>query len=176
MSRSGARSDRLGAVSTNCIYGSRVHGGDDPTKPGERVKTNGPDSPTLARLTWPAHAPVWACRTKRTRRCWIWCARWRRLMVRGKRMTAPAAAAAREIAAFLWEKAPHVEPLPTNLPRHENRRSSAGTDLISHEHRHRSCNAGDGTPVAEFPQYRSRVGAYTDARRNIGPGQHSVRR
>ena len=41
------------------------------------------------------------------------CARYRRLMARGKRTTVVTTAIAREIAAFLWEIARHVEPAPT---------------------------------------------------------------
>jgi transposase len=38
------------------------------------------------------------------------CARYRRLMARGKRKTVAITAIAREIAAFLWDIATHVEP------------------------------------------------------------------
>jgi transposase len=40
------------------------------------------------------------------------CARYRRLMAKGKRNTVVVAAIAREIAAFLWAIARHVEPMP----------------------------------------------------------------
>jgi hypothetical protein len=40
------------------------------------------------------------------------CARYRRLLARGKRNTIVVAAIAREIAAFLWAIARHVEPAP----------------------------------------------------------------
>jgi hypothetical protein len=40
------------------------------------------------------------------------CARYRRLMAKGKRNTVGVAAVAREIAAFLWAIARHVEPMP----------------------------------------------------------------
>jgi transposase len=42
------------------------------------------------------------------------CARFRRLMARGKRNTIVAVAIAREIAAFLWDIAQHVPPQPSS--------------------------------------------------------------
>ena len=41
------------------------------------------------------------------------CARYRRLTARGKKKTVAVVAIAREIGAFLWDIARHVEPLPT---------------------------------------------------------------
>ena len=40
------------------------------------------------------------------------CARYRRLAARGKRMTVVTTAIARELAAFLWDIARHVDPYP----------------------------------------------------------------
>ncbi len=40
------------------------------------------------------------------------CARYRRLVAKGKRTTVATIAIAREIAAFLWDIARHVEPAP----------------------------------------------------------------
>jgi hypothetical protein len=40
------------------------------------------------------------------------CARYRRLMAKGKRKTVAVTAIAREIAAFLWAIAREVEPMP----------------------------------------------------------------
>jgi transposase len=44
------------------------------------------------------------------------CARFRRLMAKGKRTTVATTAIAREIAAFLWDIANHVEPAPMSSP------------------------------------------------------------
>ncbi|HYZ39001.1 MAG TPA: IS110 family transposase [Stellaceae bacterium] len=44
------------------------------------------------------------------------CARYRRLMTKGKRTTVATTAIAREIAAFLWDIANHVEPAPMPPP------------------------------------------------------------
>ena len=49
------------------------------------------------------------------------CARYRRLMARGKRNTVVVVAIARELAAFLWAIARHIDPLrspPTTAPHH----------------------------------------------------------
>jgi transposase len=43
------------------------------------------------------------------------CARYRRLMAKGKRNTVAVTAIAREIAAFLWAIAREVEPMPTSM-------------------------------------------------------------
>ncbi|MBV9789221.1 MAG: IS110 family transposase [Chloroflexi bacterium] len=44
------------------------------------------------------------------------CARYRRLMAKGKRNTVAVTAVAREMAAFLWAIARHVDPLPLETP------------------------------------------------------------
>jgi transposase len=44
------------------------------------------------------------------------CARYRRLMARGKQKTVVTTAVAREIVGFLWDIAHHVEPAPMNAP------------------------------------------------------------
>lgn len=44
------------------------------------------------------------------------CARYRRLMAKGKRNTVVVVAIAREIAAFLWAIARHIDPLPLQTP------------------------------------------------------------
>jgi len=40
------------------------------------------------------------------------CARYRRSIAKGKRTTITVTAVARELAAFLWDSAQHVEPMP----------------------------------------------------------------
>jgi transposase len=66
---------------------------------GEKQQRRQVDLPQVVRdIAWKAQARL--------------CARYRRLLAKGKKATVVAVAIAREIAAFLWDIARHVEPAP----------------------------------------------------------------
>ena len=76
------------------------------------------------------------------------CARYRRLLAKGKKATVVAVAIAREITAFLWDIARHVEPAPVTASEAKTSSKSSAAQASDQPRRH---------PVERRPLVRSPI-------------------